>query len=77
MNDAIPENYVTDTYRKALDIALNELGELLREAVLYLHSDEHPMAAIGTLLEFDDRAEQVRAALRLYKHAMRTQRRQK
>ena len=77
MNDAIPENYVTDTYRKALDIALNELGELLREALLYLHSVEHPMAAIGTLLEFDDRAEQVRAALRLYKHAMRTQRRQK
>jgi hypothetical protein len=65
---------VTETYRKALDLALNDLITLLKEAQEYLGSAEYNLAAIGTLTMFDEKAEDVKAAARLYTKAMRTER---
>jgi hypothetical protein len=54
----------SDTYRKALDIALTDLTVMLTEARDYL---------FGTLTSFADKADDVKAALRLYTNAMRRQ----
>jgi hypothetical protein len=67
-------NTVTETYRKALDIALNDLITMLKEAQDYLHSPEYPLAAIGTLTLFGEKSEDVKAALRLYTNTMRNER---
>jgi hypothetical protein len=61
----------TDTYRKALDIALTDLTITLTEARDYLYSPDYPLAAIGTLTSFADKADDVKAALRLYTNAVR------
>jgi hypothetical protein len=61
----------TETYRKALDLALTDLGATLIEAREYLHSPKHHLAAIGTLAIFEQQADDVKAALRLYTNAMR------
>ena len=61
-----------ETYRTALDTALTELVILLTEARDYLYSSEFNLATIGTLVMFDEKAEDVKAALRLYTNAMRT-----
>lgn len=66
---------VIETYRKALDHALNDLTMLLKEAQDYLGSN-YNLAAIGTLTIFDEKAEDVKAALRLYTNALRHERRQ-
>jgi hypothetical protein len=63
----------SDTYRKALDIALTDLTVTLTEARDYLYRPDHPLAAIGTLTNFADKADDVKAALRLYTNAMRRQ----
>lgn len=63
----------SDTYRKALDIALTDLTVTLTEARDYLYSQDYPLAAIGTLTNFTDQADDVKAALRLYTNAMRRQ----
>jgi len=65
------------TYRVALDIALTEMTVLLTEARDYLHNPEYPLAVLGTLHSFDEKAEDVKAALRLYANALRTERRTK
>ena len=43
----------TETYRKALDIALTDLTITMTEARDYLYSSDYPLAAIGTLLSHD------------------------
>ncbi len=65
---------ITETYRKALALALNDLITLLNEAQDYLDSADYDLAAIGTLTMFDEKAEDVKAAARLYTNAMRSQR---
>lgn len=60
-----------DVYRKALDIALADLTVTLTEARDFLHSQDYPFAAIGSLTSFADKADDVKAALRLYIYAMR------
>jgi hypothetical protein len=69
------EKVMTDveTYRKALDIALTDLTVTLTEARDYLYSPDYPLAAIGTLTDFADKTDDVKAALRLYTNAMRRQ----
>lgn len=62
-----------DTYRKALDIALTDLTALLTEARACLYDTQYPLAAIGTLISFADKADDVKAALRLYTNATRRQ----
>jgi hypothetical protein len=61
----------TETYRKALDIALTDLTITLTEARDYLYSLDYPLATIGTLTSFADKADDVKAALRLYTNAIR------
>ena len=61
----------TDTYREALDTALTDLTVTLAEARDYLYSPDYPLAAIGVLTEFEDKADDVKAALRLFTNAMR------
>jgi len=63
----------TETYRKALDIALTDLTVTLTEARDYLYSPDFPLACIGTLTSFNDKADDVKAALRLYTNAIRRQ----
>ena len=63
----------TETYRRALDIALDELITLLNEAQDYLASEKYDLAAIGTLA-FGDKAEDLKAALRLYTRAKQQER---
>ena len=46
---------------------------MLTEARDYLYSPDYPLAAIGTLTSFADKADDVKAALRLYTNAMRRQ----
>ena len=67
----------SETYRVALDIALTELAILLTEARVYLYSADYTLATIGTLQQFDEKTENVKAALRLYSNALRTEGRPK
>ena len=59
----------TETYRRALGIALDDLIMLLKDAHDYLAGEKDDLAAIGTLSEFSDKAEDLKAALRLYTRA--------
>jgi hypothetical protein len=59
-----------DPVALAATVAIDELLALLGEARSYLAGGE-TRAAIGTLLMFDDRAEDLRAALRLLRTANR------
>ncbi len=63
----------SETYRKALDIALTDLTATLTEARDYLYNTDYPLAAVGTLTSFADKADDVKAALRLYTNAIRRQ----
>ncbi len=56
----------------AAPLALSELVLLLTEARGFLYSTEFNLATIGTLVMFDEKAEDVKAALRLYSNALRT-----
>lgn len=60
-----------EIYREALDSTLDDLIVTLTEARDFLHSQDYPLAAIGTLTIFADKADDVKAALRLYTYAMR------
>jgi len=59
---------VTQTFRAALDFALDEFIRTLKEAQDYLGGGDD-LADIGTLLLFDQQAEDVKAALRLFSRA--------
>ena len=59
---------VTQTFRAALDFALDEFIRTLKEAQDYLGGGDD-LAAIGTLLLFDQQAEDVKASLRLFSRA--------
>jgi hypothetical protein len=67
---------VTQTFRAAFDLALNQLVITLREAQDFLAAGEDG-AAIGTMLMFDDEAEDLKAALRLFRRARQSERRKK
>lgn len=45
---------IAETYRNALDLALNDLITMLKEAQDYLYSSEYNLAAIGMLTMFDE-----------------------
>jgi hypothetical protein len=63
----------TDPVSLAATLAIDELLTLLAEARGYLGAGR-TLAAIGTLVMFDDRAEDLRAAMRLLRMAQRRQR---
>jgi len=65
---------VTQTFRAAFDFALDEFIRTLKEAQDYLGGGDN-LAAIGALLLFDQQAEDVKAALRLFSRAVYNQRR--
>jgi hypothetical protein len=66
---------VTQTFRAAFDFALDEFIRTLKEAQDYLGGG-NDLAAIGTLCLFDEQAEDVKAALRLFRRAAQNDRRQ-
>jgi hypothetical protein len=50
----------------ALTVTIEVLRGMLGEAIDYLDQDEH-LAALGTLILFEDQAEDVKAAIRLFR----------
>ena len=60
----------TDPYTLTAAAAINQLVALLAEARTYLDQGE-TLAALGTLVMFDDHAEDVRAAIRTLQMAQR------
>ena len=62
---------LTDTYRTALAVAIDEMVSLLDDAQGCIGNHELPFAIIGLLAEYDQRSENLKAALRLYTDAMR------
>jgi hypothetical protein len=66
---------VVETYRRAFDLALDQLILTLKEAQDYLGGRED-LASIGTLALFDEQAEDMKAALRLFRRAKQDTRRQ-
>ncbi len=64
---------VIDAYRCAFDFALDALITTLKEAQEYLGKGED-FAAIGTLVIFDERVEDLKAARRLFIRALRVER---
>jgi len=60
----------------ALSATIDVLRGTLGEAIDYLDQDEH-LAALGTLILFEDQAEDVKAAIRLFRRAIQTDGRQK
>jgi hypothetical protein len=66
---------VVEIYRRAFDLALGQLILTLKEAQDYLGGGED-LASIGTLTLFDEQAEDMKAALRLFRRAKQDARRQ-
>jgi hypothetical protein len=64
----------TQTFRAAFDFALDQLIVTLKEAQDYLGGGDD-FAALGTLALFDQQAEDMVAALRLFRRAMQSDRR--
>ena len=60
----------------ALSATIDVLRGTLGEAIDYLDQDEH-LAALGTLILFEDQAEDVKAAIRLFRRAIQSDGRQK
>lgn len=60
---------VTQPFSAAFDFALNEFIRTLKDAQDYLGAGDD-LAAIGTLVLFDEQTEDVKAALRLFRRAM-------
>lgn len=50
----------------ALSATIDVLRGMLAEAIDYLNQEEH-LAALGTLVLFEDQAEDVKAAIRLFR----------
>jgi len=50
----------------ALSATIDLLRGMLGEAIDYLNQEEH-LAALGTLILFDEQAEDVKAAIRLFR----------
>lgn len=60
----------TETFRRAFDLALDNLIVTLKEAQDYLGSSQD-LAAIGTLIDIDERFGDFKAALRLFINSRR------
>jgi hypothetical protein len=60
----------------ALEATIEVLRGTLGEAIDYLTQDEH-LAALGTLILFDDHAEDVKAAIRLFRRDVQSHGRHK
>jgi hypothetical protein len=60
----------------ALSATIDVLRGTLGQAIDYLDQDEH-LAALGTLILFEDQAEDVKAAIRLFRRAIQSDGRQK
>ncbi len=60
----------------ALSATIDVLRGMLGEATDYLAQEEH-LAALGTLIPFDDHAEDVKVAIRLFRRDIQLDRRRK
>jgi hypothetical protein len=60
----------------ALSATIEILRGMLGEAIDYLTHDKH-LAALGTLIPFDDHAEDVKAAIRLFRRDVQSDGRSK
>ena len=61
----------TETFRRAFDVALDNLIVRLKEAQDHLGSG-NDLAAIGTLIDIDERFGDFKAALRLFIASLRS-----
>lgn len=62
------------TYALALSSAIEVLRGMLGEAIDYLDHDKH-LAALGTLVMFEEQAEDLKAAIRLFQRSIRMRKR--
>jgi len=62
------------TYALALSSAIEVLRGMLGEAIDYLDHDKH-LAALGTLVMFEEQAEDVKAAIRLFRRSVQVDKR--
>jgi hypothetical protein len=60
----------------ALSATIDLLRGMLGEAIDYLNQEEH-LAALGTLILFDEQAEDVKAAIRLFRRDIQADGRRK
>jgi len=60
----------------ALSATIEILRGMLGEAIDYLNQEEH-LCALGTLILFDDQAEDVKAAIRLFRRDVQSNGRRK
>ena len=70
MAELDPEN----PHALALSCAIEVLRGTLGEAIDYLDHDRH-LAALGTLVMFEEQAEDVKAAIRLFRRAVQMDKR--
>lgn len=60
----------------ALSATIDVLRDMLGQAIDYLNQEEH-LAALGTLILFEDQAEDVKAAIRLFRRDVQSDGRNK
>ena len=65
---------ITESYRMVFGFALDQLVLTLKEAQAYLGAGQD-LAAIGTLTVFDEQAEDMKAALRIFRRSAQTDKR--
>jgi hypothetical protein len=64
----MPEFESENPHAVALSSAIEVLRGMLGEAIDYLDHDKH-LAALGTLIMFEEQAEDVKAAIRLFRRS--------
>lgn len=70
----MPELEPENAHVLALISAIEVLRGMLGEAIDYLDHDRH-LAALGTLVMFEEQAEDVKAAIRLFRRAVQMDKR--
>lgn len=70
----MPEDEAETIHALALGASIADIRKTLSDAVEYLEAKRH-LAALGTLVMFEEQAEDVKAAIRLFRRSIQTDRR--
>ena len=70
----MPKNLPDPVHALALSATIEVLRGTLGEAIDYLDHDRH-LAALGTLILFDEQAQDVAAAIRLFRRSIQMEKR--
>lgn len=68
------KNLADPVHARALDATIEVLRGTLGEAIDYLTHDKH-LAALGTLIQFEEQAKDVSAAIRLFQRSLHGEKR--